>query len=216
MLFSKGNILNLSSLDPKHYTPLPRLVLVSCKPGSGKTTLSKELARSENLGLPLLSRDAIKAGLVETEVFAQPHLPRKEVETDVLRSTLVPASFDLFYKTMTLWLQTGVSLIAEYGFDQRSEVALAPIIKIASTVLIQCECPNAVAKQRFFEREQHDGKVRPDRLANVKQRIKLGTDPWSQFKTMNLSVPKLQVYTKQGYKPDLKKVIKFCCDYRGE
>ena len=198
-----------------HHTPLPRLVLVAGKPGSGKSTLAKELARPENLGLPLLSRDAIKAGMVETWTFARPGVSRSEIETDALRSTLVPNSFDLFYRTMTGWLQAGVSLIAEYSFDRRSEAALKPIIENANTVLIQCECPDELSRQRFIEREQTEGKVRPDRLANMMKRIALGTDPWRQFETMALPIPMLRVNTRYGYEPGLDEVTAFCRDPTG-
>jgi adenylate kinase family enzyme len=90
--------------------PLPLLVLVTGKPGAGKSTLAIELGRAQNLGLPLLSRDAIKAGLVETWAFVQPGASRDVIETDELRSSLVPSSFDLFYRTIASWLQAGTSL----------------------------------------------------------------------------------------------------------
>lgn len=204
--------MSLLMSERDHHTPLPLLVLVSGKAGSGKSTLAKELARTENLGLPLLSRDAIKAGMVETWAFARPGASRSEIETDELRSTLVPNSFDLFYKTITCWLQAGVSLIAEFGFDRRSESALKPIIEIANAVLIRCECPDEVSRRRFIEREKNEGRVRPGYLANLTKRIELGTDPWRQFETMDLPVPTFRVDTRDGYKPELNKITAFCRD----
>lgn len=203
---------NSQKSEQDHPTPLPRLIIVSGKPGSGKSTLAKELARGEHLGLPLLSRDAIKAGMVETWAFARSGASRHEIETDELRSTLVPNSYDLFYKTMTCWLQAGVSLIAEYGFDRRSESALKPIIKIAKAVLVRCECPDEVAQRRFIEREQNEGKIRPDRLANMPKRIALATDPWSRFETMHLPIPTFRIDTRDGYKPALNELTAFCRD----
>ena len=196
--------------EQNHSIPLPRLVLVSGKAGSGKSTLAKELSRAENLGLPLLSRDAIKLGMVETWAFARPGASRSEIETDTLRLTLVPNSFALFYKTMTCWLQEGVSLIAEFGFDRRSESALKPIIEVAKAVLIRCECPDEMSRQRFIDREKNEGRVRPDYLANLTKRIASGTDPWSQFDPIHLPVPILRVDTQRGYKPELKEITAFC------
>ncbi len=68
-------------------SPSPLLVLVTGKPGSGKSALARRLAETDALGLPLLSRDALKVGLVETY----------GVETDAVRATVVPLSYALFY-----------------------------------------------------------------------------------------------------------------------
>src|SRR5688500_7528188 len=84
-------------------SPRPLLVLVSGKPGAGKSTLARRLSESDALGLHVLSRDAIKVGLVETQ----------GAETDEIRNVIVPRSFDLFFETIELWLRAGVSLIAE-------------------------------------------------------------------------------------------------------
>jgi predicted kinase len=192
--------------------PQPLLVLVTGKPGSGKSTLAIELGRAENLGLPILSRDAIKAGLVETWAFVQPVASRNVIETDELRSSLVPSSFALFYSTIACWLQAGTSLIAEYGFDRRCEPALANVIGLARTLVVHCEAPDDLSQHRFIHREQRDGKIRPDRLAAIIERIAIGTDPWTQFEPMNLALPTIRVDTECQYKPTLPAICAFCRD----
>ena len=192
--------------------PQPLLVLVTGKPGAGKSTLATELSRMHNLGLPLLSRDAIKAGLVETWAFVQPGASRDVIESDELRSSLVPSSFDLFYRTIAGWLQAGTSLIAEYHFDRRTEPNLADVIGLAKTVVVHCEAPDEVCQRRFITREQRDGKIRPDRLAAAIDRIAKGTDLWSQFESMTLPLPTLRVDTEGDYKPTLLEISAFCRD----
>jgi predicted kinase len=202
---------------PKHAqtAPQPLLVLVAGKPGAGKTTLAIELGRAENLGLPVLSRDAIKAGMVETWAFVRPGLSRSEIETDELRASLVPSSFDLFYGTIACWLQAGISTIAEYGFDRRCEPALASVIALAKTVVVQCEAPDDVLQRRFIDREQRDGKIRPDRLAATIERIASGTDPWAQFEPMSMPLPTIRVDTEHHYKPTLPAISAFCREAAG-
>jgi predicted kinase len=199
---------------PKHAqnSPQPLLVLVTGKPGSGKSTLAIELGRAQNLGLPVLSRDAIKAGMVETWAFVRPGAARDVIETDELRSSLVPNSFDLFYETIAHWLQAGTSLIAEYGFDRRTEPALAKVIGQARTAVVQCEAPDDVSQRRFIRREQRDGKIRADRLAATIERIAAGTDPWTQFDALNMALPTIRVDTDHGYKPTLAEICAFCRD----
>jgi predicted kinase len=201
-------------LMSKHaqHAPQPLLVLVTGKPGSGKSTLAIELGRAQNLGLPILSRDAIKAGMVETWAFARPGASRTVIETDELRSSLVPRSFDLFYRTIVSWLQAGTSLIAEYGFDRRTEPALASVIGFAKTVVVHCEAPDEVCQRRFIRREQRDGKIRPDRLAATIDRIATGADPWTQFKPMTLPLPTIRVDTACEYKPTVPEISAFCHD----
>jgi predicted kinase len=195
--------------------PLPLLVLVTGKPGAGKSTLAIELGRAQNLGLPLLSRDAIKAGLVETWAFVQPGASRDVIETDELRSSLVPSSFDLFYRTIASWLQAGTSLIAEYGFDRRTEPDLAGIVGLAKTVVVHCEAADEVCQRRFITREQRDAKIRPDRLAAAIDRIATGTDPWTEFEPIKLALPMIRVNTEGDYKPTLLEISAFCRDAAG-
>ena len=180
------------------------------KPGSGKSTLAVELGRPKNLGLPVLSRDAIKAGMVETWAYMQPGAGSDVIETDELRSILVPSSFDLFYRTITSWLEAGTSLIAEYGFDRRSEPVLATVIGLATTVVVHCEAADDICQRRFIERERRDGKIRPDRLAATIERIANSTDAWTRFEPMNVALPTLRVNTTRAYKPSVQEIGAFC------
>jgi predicted kinase len=192
--------------------PQPLLVLVTGKPGAGKSTLALELSRAQNLGRPLVTRDAIKAGMVETWAFVQPGAARTAIETDALRSSLVPSSFELFYRTIAAWLEAGTSLIAEYGFDRRSEPALASVIGLAKTVVVHCEAPDDDAQRRFIDREQRDGKIRADRLAAIEEQIATGSDPWTRFEPIALPLPTIRVDTRDGYRPTLAEISAFCCD----
>ncbi|MEZ4679906.1 MAG: AAA family ATPase [Caldilineaceae bacterium] len=188
----------------------PLLILIGGKPGTGKSTLAQRLARPEQLGLPLLSRDAIKVGLVETYALSEPTLSRVEVESDARRSTIVPNSFSLFHDTIAQWLRAGVSLIAEHSFTQRSTAAFVPMREIATVVFVECRTSDEEAQRRFLERELRDPRQRPDRLALMQLRIDQGSDPWTTSTPFVLDVPTLHVDTTDGYTPTVDQIVTFC------
>jgi predicted kinase len=185
--------------------PRPLLVIVRGKPGSGKTTLARRLAETAAFGLPLLSRDALKVGLVETHGS----------ETDAVRDTVVPLAYALFYQTIELWLRAGVSLIAEDSFPRdRSASALRALIPLAHAVVIHCDTSDEEAQRRFCTREGANPRARPDLRTAIVKQMERGTYPWRMFDPFDLGVPALRVDTTSGYVPGLDAIIAFCRDGR--
>jgi predicted kinase len=182
------------------------LVIVRGKPGAGKTTLARRLAEPDALGLPLLSRDAIKAGLVETQ----------GVETDAVRAQVVPLAFELFHTTIDLWLRVGVSLIAEEAFSRsRAEASLRALMQRAETRVIDCDTSGAEAARRYIERERTNPRKRPDVLSATIEQMAAGTYPWRVFDAFDLGVPAMRVDTTNGYTPDVDTIVAFCRTGRG-
>lgn len=185
--------------------PRPSLVLVRGKPGSGKTTLARRLSETDALGLQVLHRDAIKAGLVESHGR----------ETPEVRAAIVPRSFDLFFQTIELWLRAGVSLIAEHGLTyQWHEKPLRALIPLARTVVVSCDPPDEVAARRFIMRERAIGGHRPDYHPPAIERMEQGTFDWRRFDPFDLGVPELRVDTTDGYAPGLDAIVAFCREGR--
>jgi predicted kinase len=181
------------------------LVIVRGKPGSRKTTLARRLAETAAFGLPLLTRDSLKVGLVETQ----------GIETDAVRDAIIPLAYDLFYQTIELWLRAGVSLIAEDSFArERSEAALRALLPLAHTVVIHCDTSDAEAQRRFIARERANPRARADLRAATVERMERGTYPWRMFDPFPLGVPALRVDTTSGYVPGLDAIIAFCRDGR--
>ena len=188
-------------MAPSSTSLRPLLVLVSGKPGSGKTTLARRLAETDALALPLLDRDAIKVGLVTTQ----------GIETDENRATIVPASFSIFYETIGSWLASGVSLIAEHSFRRgMAETPLQPLIRQACTVVLHCDTSPEEARRRFIERERANPRARPDILAALVQRMEQGAYDWAMFDPLELGVSTLRIDTTQGYVPGFDTITAFC------
>jgi predicted kinase len=186
--------------------PRPLLVIVRGKPGSGKTTLARRLAEPDALGLPLLSRDPIKAGLVETYGS----------ETDAVRARVVPLAFDLFHRTIELWLREGVSLIAEEAFSRtRAEAGLRALNRLADTVVVTCDTSDEEAARRYIAREQVNPRKRQDVLTATIDQIERGAYLWRVFDAFDLGVPALRVDTTDGYDPGLDTIVAFCHAGRG-
>jgi predicted kinase len=178
----------------------PLFVVVSGKPGAGKTTLARRLSENDALGLHVLARDAIKAGLVVTQ----------GAETDEIRSTIVPRSFDLFFDTIEAWLRAGVSLIAEYGFSRWSEPRLRALVPLARTVVLHCDTSDAEAARRFIARERANPLARPDVLEALIERMERGAYDWRISDPLGVGAPLLRVDTTSGYVPDLSAIVAFC------
>lgn len=194
-------------MQPSSPSCRPLLVVVRGKPGAGKTTLARRLAETEWLGLPLLSRDALKVGLIE----------RHDEETDAVRTRVVPLAFDLFHPTIEQWLRAGVSLIADEAFSRdRAEAELRGFARLARLAIIHCITTDDEARRRYVAREQANPRKRPDVLAATVERMARGDYPWAIFAPFDIGVPSLRVDTTHGYEPGLEAIVTFCRAGRDE
>ncbi len=191
---------------------LPQFVFVSGKPGSGKPTLARRLA--DALWFPLLSKDAIKQGLLETRAAA---------EDEAARVVDGPTSFGVFYGSIGFLLRAGVSLVAEASFQRGlDEPKFQPLMEVARIVNVHCETsiPEAqrrfvaregTERQRFFEalcRNRPDNHPRYDPNYFIDQ-MERGTFDWMVFDPLDLDVPRLHVDTTTDYVPNLDRIVTF-------
>src|SRR5207247_11146078 len=85
----------------------PKCILITGRAGAGKTTLSKKLG--QQLWMPVISRDEIKEGYVNTYGVKHDELPP---DTDGNVS-------DFFFDIVCQYLTGGVSVIIEAAFQHQ-------------------------------------------------------------------------------------------------
>jgi predicted kinase len=170
----------------------PRLILVTGAPGSGKTTLAYALATA--IGCPVVSRDAIKEGLVAAE-------PGSSGATS---DSLTLRAYEVFFATLDLLLRAEVTTVAEAAFGhQRWAHGLRSLAGLADLRVIRCQVSELLARSRMRQRLDTD----PTRAAHADGDHLAA--PWS-FEPLTVDSPALNVVTSNGYDPDLPTVVAFC------
>lgn len=176
----------------------PKLIIVTGRPGSGKTTLSKELGRL--LYLPVVSRDEIKEGYVNTFGIKHDKLPE---DTNKIAT-------EIFFKNLSFLLENKVSVIAEAAFQHSVwESQIQKLQKHAKVTIVICEVNDDVAAKRHLERGISDSKREffhgDNRVSHYKKTgVVLAA---AKYEAPSLSIPTIKVSTLDGYDPKLEKII---------
>jgi predicted kinase len=179
----------LGGMDDLAQPKLPALIVVTGRPGSGKTTLAKVLSTA--VGCPMFSRDQFKEGLVHTTGSSNADSALRVYET--------------FFQTIKLVLSQGITSIAEASFQhKRWAPKLEPLQAIARIRIIICEVGPQLAAERWLARQSTD----PGRLRFHGETSSVPT-LISEYEAPRLSVPTLIVNTIAEYQPDLAAISEF-------
>lgn len=129
----------------------PTLIVVSGPAGSGKTTLAHRLAAA--VGCPALCRDELKEGMVA----ATPDFVPFTSDPLTLRT------YDLFFTTIRLFLDHGVTHVAEAAFQHSAWArGLEPLRPLAELRIVRCHVDPDVARIRAEQRRREQ----PSRAAH--------------------------------------------------
>jgi predicted kinase len=175
----------------------PTIVLVDGAPGSGKTTLARQLA--PQLKLPLISKDEIKEVLLNTLGAASRNQSRE----------LGAATFALLFTMLSTLIQAKVGAVVDCPFHRgRSELELQPIVQNSRTVIVYCKADSALTGARYRERfekgDRHAGHFDAEVLPELLAALDAG-----EYQPLALDVPTLLVDTTDGYRPVLPEILAF-------
>jgi predicted kinase len=164
----------------------PALIVVSGRPGAGKTTLAHAVARG--VGCPAVCRDEIREGMAHAGT----------PDPTMLRT------FETFFATVELLLRAGVTVVAEAAFqDKLWRPRLERLATLGTIRIIRCDVDPGVARERIVRRRLDV----PTRAAHSDRAWLYGPPP--DWTPIAMDLPTLAVDTTDGYSPTLPDIVAF-------
>lgn len=176
----------------------PYCIIVTGRPGSGKTTLAKTLGTS--LRLPVISRDELKEGYVVSTGSLHDALP----DDTNWKAT------DTFFRTTRLLLESGVSTVVEAAFQHKLwAMAIPDWMRFSHTRIILCAPDPDVCAKRHLERGLED--PRRERFhGDTSVRVFRETGEVSgpgEYTPPSFDCPTLKIDTEKDYQPPITQIV---------
>jgi dephospho-CoA kinase len=175
----------------------PLLLIITGMPASGKTTLAHFI--SEKIHCPLLSRDELKEGYINT--LGIPH--------GQLNDAAARHIYDTFFATIELLLSQKISLVIEAAFQHKLwKPKLSTLQSIADIKILICTTKPEIAVSRFEKRylqQSSREKYHGDEsgLKNITNDLFYNYDP------IQSDFPCLIIDTTDNYHPGIEEILGF-------
>jgi predicted kinase len=177
----------------------PKCIIITGQAGAGKTTLAKKLG--DRLSMPVISRDEIKEGYVNTFGLKHDQLPP---DTNNLVS-------DFFFGVVNQYLAGKISVVIEAAFQHKVwEPRMPKILELASPMIVSCSADGALAARRHLRRglenpnrEFYHG---DNRVAHYRKTGEIL--PPDSYTAPKFNVPTIYVSTDGEYIPCIDEIIK--------
>ncbi|MDH3682557.1 MAG: ATP-binding protein [Acidimicrobiia bacterium] len=177
---------------------VPTLVVVTGPAGSGKTSLAHQLALA--IGCPAICRDEIKEGMAFGDDSFAPSVG----------DTLTKRTLPVFFDTLRLLLDSGVSTVAEAAFQHHVWAPnLRPLMDLAAVRVIRCWTGPSVARERVRHRAS-------TRTAHADASVLDDADYYDTYRWLQLEVPGTDVDTTAGYSPSIRDLVEWVTRHRAE
>ena len=166
----------------------PYLLVVSGRPGSGKTTFAETLGKE--ICMQVISRDRFKEGYVHTQGKGHLQLP---AETNGIVN-------EVFFSTLMRIIEEKISVIAEAAFQHKLWSAmLEPFVSKAQIVMLICKVNEQTAQERYISRKQNDP-LREHFHGDI-----IDTNP-PPYEAPHMNLPTFEIDTSGEYKPSIREL----------
>ena len=176
----------------------PKCIIITGRPGSGKTTLATKLG--ECLWMPVISRDEIKEGYVSTYGVTHDQLPEN---TNGLVS-------EFFFDIVNQYLAANISVVIEAAFQHQVwEPRIPRILELSSPWIVLCVADDAALGKRLLRRElENPNRAFYHGAKTVAHYRETGEILSPEYVAPKFNVPTIQVSTDGQYVPTVDEIVK--------